>query len=721
MNVEKLSEKKIKPDSSLYLTPGRKLQVIGSQDGSFKPFGHHIENEMGGIWMHPIKLLDGFWLTLKEENGDWCFVKDATEFTNYAFHNELTFQQENYELIRKQITLQNEAGLLIHFTIKNKSQERLKLSGNLSFTTDLMPVWYSEEGGIIDGNDELIVEDNQFFAKDSQNDWFAGIILENTLEPQAQLYNTSQGYDETFGKGKSGGWSFFLEVPENGTSTFCLKVSGSLVSFEQVKTRLAAITDFQTIYLEKQKCYQKLFDRSALSIPDKELEERFYWNKAHVEWQTIESEPVGTGLVAGIPEYVWFFGCDSIYALKGCIPAGFHELAEQTIEIIMAGSRRTNGNGRIIHEENTYGVVGNPGNTQETALYIHGLYYLYTWTGNKEWLGRYYQDVKDGIHWLLNEKDKDGDLFPEGYGIIEVLGLDGELVDTAVYTQVALDNAAKIAHLFDEDELANDWQAKSELLKTRINDELWLDDQKLYADVRIPGQELYPRLDKFIYQAKLHKDDHLIEFYEDIKTKLQADSLDQSEQDTAWCFKNWVINTPLEMGIATPESAEASLERLNSNEFIGEYGMYLSGDAQTQIMTISTSVQIQANLRYGKADEALALIKKISKTFNKYLPGSISEVSPDYGCFVQAWTSYGFISPFIDGFSGIIPDTANKTITINPTLPSEWDEITIENVVFGNASMSFTIKKQTNDYTILVSGDTQGWDFISKNNLHILK
>ena len=41
--------------------------------------------------------------------------------------------------------------------------------------------------------------------------------------------------------------------------------------------------------------------------------------------------------------------------------------------------------------------------------------------------------------------DQDGNLFPGGYGIMEVLGLNAELIDVAVYTQQALEATARVA------------------------------------------------------------------------------------------------------------------------------------------------------------------------------------------------------------------------------------------------------------------------------------
>lgn len=41
--------------------------------------------------------------------------------------------------------------------------------------------------------------------------------------------------------------------------------------------------------------------------------------------------------------------------------------------------------------------------------------------------------LEKSIRWL-QEQDEDGDCFPSGYGIIEIAGLNMEMIDTAVYT-----------------------------------------------------------------------------------------------------------------------------------------------------------------------------------------------------------------------------------------------------------------------------------------------
>ena len=55
--------------------------------------------------------------------------------------------------------------------------------------------------------------------------------------------------------------------------------------------------------------------------------------------------------------------------------------------------------------------------------------------------------MKLGLRWLLTDMDQNHNLFPEGYGIMEVSGLNAELIDVAVYTQQALEATARIARV----------------------------------------------------------------------------------------------------------------------------------------------------------------------------------------------------------------------------------------------------------------------------------
>lgn len=80
-------------------TAGDKLYMIGHQDGSFPNLGWHVKDEMGGIWHHPIKLMDGF--NARITIGTKTYILDkATQFVNFplVINIIIRWDQHRYKL-----------------------------------------------------------------------------------------------------------------------------------------------------------------------------------------------------------------------------------------------------------------------------------------------------------------------------------------------------------------------------------------------------------------------------------------------------------------------------------------------------------------------------------------------------------------------------------------------------------------------------------------------
>src|SRR5207244_2204723 len=164
-----------------------------------------------------------------------------------------------------------------------------------------------------------------------------------------------------------------------------------------------------------------------------------------------------------------WFGTET-YSLQALAATGDFELAKQTLRLLKDQSLKANGNGRIVHEVTTNGVVSSPGNTQETAQFILTVGKLFQWTGDLDFAREMYPAMAMGINWLLTDMDRNKNLFPEGYGIMEVYGLNAELIDVAVYTQQALKTTAQIAGILDEPDAAERYQQRASQLEMRINE-----------------------------------------------------------------------------------------------------------------------------------------------------------------------------------------------------------------------------------------------------------
>jgi glycogen debranching enzyme len=132
------------------------------------------------------------------------------------------------------------------------------------------------------------------------------------------------------------------------------------------------------------------------------------------------------------------------------------------------------------------------------------------------------------------------------------------------------------------------------------------------------------------------------------------------------------------------------------------------------MMTISTGVAAVSEANYGRTDEALWYVDKIVQTFNRKLPGSISEMMPDDGCFAIAWTSYGIVLPLIQHVFGIEPDAVHKTVVFTPHLPTGWENVSIKDLPVGANLVSFSRAKTGKGIEYRIQAKQGGWTVVLK-------
>ena len=434
------------------------------------------------------------------------------------------------------------------------------------------------------------------------------------------------------------------------------------------------------------------------------------------EWLVRDVPGIGRGLSAGFMEYPWWFGTET-YSLQALMRTGDFDLAKQTLRLLRSQSNKVNPNGRIAHEITTDGAVANPGNTQETAQFVLTVGQLFEWTGDLGFAREMYPAMRMGIDWLLGEMDQNKDLFPEGYGIMEVYGLNAELIDVAVYTQQALEAAARVAEALQDADAKDRYRKQAADLKERINQRFWIEHDQTYGDFYGSRSQAISAAEGAIKQIGLksagptQRDEDLIAHYE----AQTAEFSRMPEGDRAWITnKNWVIATPMETGIAPRQRAIPFLEKIR-RENTGEYGPYLSAVDRRSMMTISTGVQAVAEANYGRTDEAMWYVDRIVQTFNRVSPGSISEIMPDRGCFTIAWPSYGIVLPLIEHIFGIRPDAANKMILLEPHLPSGWENMSIEALPIGTNLVSFSRARTAEGVAYDIEAKEDGWSFVLRD------
>src|SRR4029453_16537645 len=140
--------------------------------------GEHVPGEMAGLWLHPIKLLDGFWATITEPaTHQQAALSKSPEFINFPYGNRFKYGPvfDSLEIERFQFSPDSQNGLIVQYQFKNRSARLRELHFRFSVKTDLSPVGYPDPLGIKNAKDSVVWQaaNRLFAAKDVRNPWFS--------------------------------------------------------------------------------------------------------------------------------------------------------------------------------------------------------------------------------------------------------------------------------------------------------------------------------------------------------------------------------------------------------------------------------------------------------------------------------------------------------------------------------------------------------------------
>ncbi len=708
-----------------FVTAGNRVYSIATQNGEFPDIGWRQPGEMSGVWDHPIKLLDGFWFGISFGAGKLAgagekvhWLTQASSWNMTPGEVAITYQLPKLEVVRREYGVDDEEGMLIQLLLRNQHRKRLTLMLHFLARTDLRAAWLGENRlPWRDGRDEAVYLDKQ-----------ACIAAYNTVNPAFVLFGSPRrpfavtiGNDlwatkQTGGQGVSGYLRYQVELPAEATKEVMCAIAGS------TRSASAALATYQRLcaapreLIERQRqVYQKIIERCALASDDELIDTAFGWAKVTLQMLERKVPGIGQGMAAGLPDFPWWFGKDTTYTTLPLVASGQFELALTSLRNLARYSQAINKDGGIVHEILTQGHVHDSGHLVEVLLFVRACYHAFMWTGDREFLQEHYAFCKRGLlDLVLGRHDLDGNLCATGKGLVETRELQyGEgfkTLDIAAYTYEALLCLAELAQAVGDEALVPELRLKAQQLRTHVNTVWWMPDEGLYGDIFTSAQALATshkllRAEKPLWPGDLieleHSDIMLERF-------AQEHPLDEKalEQERPWLLKHMIALTPMETGLATYEHAERAFARLESDEFMGPWGIYLNPERHRATMTLPSSLMVAAEARYGRIEQALTLCRKIAATLPYAMPGAMSEVSPDGGCFIQAWSSVGIIWPVVHYFLGFRPDAASRSVRFVPHLPASWKHVRLSNVRVGSTSMHLQVEETgTETRIILETGD----------------
>jgi glycogen debranching enzyme len=699
-------------------TCGSRLYAICSQHGLFSdPPDGHVPGEMWGVWAHPIKLLDGFWFGVSDaRSAEPTWLTHAERCGVHPTHVEFEYRLGPLRVTRRDFVPDATEGMIVALTVR--ADRPFEGFFHALFRSDLRPAWLGEQAGLRDGRDRAAIDPARGCCvfTDEENPWLCAVGAD--IAPLTIAVDEPWAVAATQGRGATVRFTHALCLDEHAAEwTIRFAIVGSASALADAAGAPARLLEqHPALFAAKQAQCQAILEVSQIVTPDEQLNQAIAWSKLINQMFVRDVPAIGCGLGAGLPEYPWWFSIDVGYAALPMLQCGQFELVRDALRLLRAQSERHNAAepGRVIHELTTTGVVFNKGNMVEVPIFTRAVHQYWLWSGDDAFLAEMYPFCKAGLlDYALGQHDPDGDLCPSGRSVVETVEMHAgfETIDVAAYMSDALGRLADMSRALGDAALADALAEKSAALGQGIRQGWWMEDEGLFADVRASVgevQRVLSDLDRHIAE----QDWLTLDQQRAVETarRLFAPGLlreAQRDVDLPWLLRHWVVLCPLETGIATPEQAKRSLDRLQSAEFSNAWGMYLHPERQ-DVMSINTGLLALSAARYGLVDDALSIIAKLVRAFGYRTPGAVSEALPDAWCFLQLWSNVGLVAPVVECFLGIQPRAAERTLVVRPRLPSAWAWAEVKRLRVGDAYFDIRVERAGTSYRVTTSGG-EGW------------
>ena len=719
-----------------YVAAGDRAYVVGVQDGSVAPapgIGWHITGQMGGVWAHPIKLLDHFQFYLNDK-----LLPPATTFVSGAGYVRLELPlTQGIEISETQFAPDGLPVVLVGLHLRSLSPGTTSAKLAIVAQSELIAAypWTGTKPAseLLHQPDQVTYDSEagalQFtgpgYAEPERPSWYAlvgaGIDRDDRDTGFESLGASDLGPAGLNNKGATGTLTFLVTLRGQSSTTVWFAIAGSNVAKSEASWALRLGLAFPEALLRtKVSGRQEVLSLAQIHVPDSSIQAAFDWGKLNLAdmrrtvrnvmvRDTLEGTvypdpiaqiPVLSGFGAGYPDYPWFFGTDGAYSVFPLAAIGQWDEAKDHLNTIRRVSQIVNGTtGKVLHEIVTDGSIyfgdnAQNGDVNETAEFATAVATLWRWSGDNSVRDDNYEFIKDGLNYITTNLDTNGDGWPEGAGMVEAQGMGAEKLDVAVYTIRALNDLVEMAASKGDVPTQTRAKQKADELTSHFDSDWWFQSQGLFAD-----SLALPNVVKTDPSATLG---------------LPNQTFTQLEQ----LF--WINATPMETSIALPARAATAFPMLESPSFTGTNGFYQQAmPGGLQASAVNTGVMAVAEANYGRMDESLRYVGLVASELDVEQPGALPELfpSPDYtyvlpvfgGAMVmQAWASYGIHWPLVDLFLGIKPNAPARSLSVVPDLPSSWPDLSIDELRVGSCEISVSAQHSGKSYVTTVASPA-GW------------
>jgi len=658
-----------------YCICGRRVYSIGFQDGSFPDYGWHTKGEMGGIWMQPIKLADGLWVSVDTEDVEkhnWITNADEFVLGNGGAWVECRYDRPEFEVVRHEFVPHDEPAMGFEIKVTSKKSELKKVYLSVLVRFDMIPAWFSswpdpqKLKAEQKGNMVVVQAELNNTVQPEYSSWTVALIS-NIKPSEVAIGENIFGPERTAGNGISAILKFPLDLQPDGSVR--LVIGGDLSNpnkAEEVVTRVMA--NYDSFYKEKMDWYNHIATNlTNVDTPEPVLNDAWFWSKMSLDWMTTTSPILGTGVVAGYQDFPWYFGGDTDVSIPGMLMAGLHEQAKAALLIFAPIGKVSRG--RIPHELIPNGSIYSHGHIMETTLWVKAIWETYMWTGDDKFLKELYPICIDGmLDYVLSQPSRDG------FILMEYEDLPNSKRDKTcpAYIISGLDALGKMAVRLGDAETAKKCAFENAKFRSQVEDFFWSEEFGVYAT-----------------------------FIDDDNKPLLRD-------DRGWPAGTFCAPASVAYAMAGDASrVNRALDYLERPEYNSDWGLYLSWNKDC-LMPITHGQAAIGEFNYNRLEQGMRYVRDIAKTTHHFMPGALPEYTTPDGdptkfdpiwCFCQLWSAANLTEGMMWGLLHIEPDAARKTVTITPRLPKGWDRMEFTNIIVGDTRFNVKVEGGTTTVT----------------------
>jgi hypothetical protein len=549
-------------------------------------------------------------------------------FTSASFH----FERNDLDAIRKDFVPENEPALVSLLTLRNPTDRARELTVRFSSAVNLRP---SYESRLTNGTDLIEYRDGLIGGSDSAMVGKWAVVFGSDQPP------TDHGIT-----GIHGSLSYRVTLPARGETTLKFLIVGehqggaeaAWLRFKSIANRTSELLAAkQALYRER------ILGGVTFKSSDPAMNDAFLCAKANVLMSVMDLRPnfPAPFLAAGFPIYTWLFGCDSLHSTPGIAAAGFDEAARDTLNCLLhfAGEHKQGA-----HEVASNGRLLGWDHIQETPQLVAACWKHFHWTGDRPFLARAYPVCREIIAHALSTADQDHDGYLEGPGLMEQPGMGPERIDSVCQLYAAFHGLADMAEALGEPG-AGEYRRRADDLKTHFNRDWW-----------------------------------------NAKANMWACSLRQDGTQTMDNF--WAVVFPQQVGIANPDTAAITLDRIQTewvNEqwgFVHQWKPNITGDG---VGVVHNTVLAHTAFTHGRPELGWRLLQLSAKApLGERMLGAFDETLPGGGDLMQLWSFGPFLECVIEGLAGIRPQPERHRVDLFPQLPRSLEWFRIEHCRFGS-------------------------------------